>query len=304
MALNEAQVFGPATYSTVGSANNAKANYLASREKTVRKYFDKAMGVDEFISRVEMELCKFGFNGENSIAVLNLCRDEICNSLKHHVESVFGPPFNIHGLGGVLTCGVTGMGAGLSHAPKPNPGSRHKYVFFSFPHIAVNAAGEVGEISRADCHNSHACGAMLKVLGQVKKEDAEGKFGKEVKFDNLDPEYSVLKARMDKKILKSGYKVKELDLASLTSLGEQAITEDLEELISRSVDMSKADYAVITGVQIHNWANSFEDEEPNFEFVQPCSAYVVVNGKKTALDLPSVQGLTPRMLSILLASKL
>ena len=26
--------------------------------------------------------------------------------------------FTTHGLGGVLTCGVTGVGAGLSHSPK------------------------------------------------------------------------------------------------------------------------------------------------------------------------------------------
>jgi hypothetical protein len=50
--------------------------------------------------------------------VLNLCRDEICNSLKHKIQPIFGAPFNVHGLGGVLTCGVTGMGAGLSHAPQ------------------------------------------------------------------------------------------------------------------------------------------------------------------------------------------
>jgi hypothetical protein len=102
-------------------------------------------------------------------AVLNLCRDEICNSLKHKVKPIFGDPFNVHGLGGVLTCGVTGMGAGLSHCPQ-SPGEREKYVFFSFPHIAVNAAGELGEISRASRHHSHACGAMLKVLGELKKE--------------------------------------------------------------------------------------------------------------------------------------
>jgi hypothetical protein len=49
-------------------------------------------------------------------------------------------------------------------------GSREKYIFFSFPHIAVDAAGEVGEISRASRPHSHACGALLKVLGELKRE--------------------------------------------------------------------------------------------------------------------------------------
>ena len=60
-------------------------------------------------------------------AVLNLCRDEICNSLKNKVEAVFGEPFNLHGLGAVLTCGTTGIGACLSHAPQAHKGAREKY---------------------------------------------------------------------------------------------------------------------------------------------------------------------------------
>ena len=46
--------------------------------------------------------------------------------------------------------------------------------------------------------------------------------------------------------------------------------------------------AVITGVQIHNWANNFEDDSPNLEFVAPTAAYVVVNGVKTHVDLSAV----------------
>ena len=68
--------------------------------------------------RVELVLSGFGFTGGNSIACTNLCRDEVTAVLKDKIESVFGSSFNTNGLGGVLTCGVTGMGAGLSHSPK------------------------------------------------------------------------------------------------------------------------------------------------------------------------------------------
>ena len=47
----------------------------------------------------------------------NLCRDEVTTVLKDKIESVFGSSFNTNGLGAVLTCGVTGMGAGFSHSP-------------------------------------------------------------------------------------------------------------------------------------------------------------------------------------------
>ena len=68
--------------------------------------------------RVEIILSGYGFTGGNSIACTNLCRDEVTSVLKDKIESAFGSSFNTNGLGGVLTCGVTGMGAGLSHSPK------------------------------------------------------------------------------------------------------------------------------------------------------------------------------------------
>ena len=37
-------------------------------------------------------------------------------------------------------------------------------MFFSFPHIAINAIGEAGKISRPNRPDSMACGALLKVL--------------------------------------------------------------------------------------------------------------------------------------------
>lgn len=74
----------------------------------------------------------------------------------------------------------------------------------------------------------------------------------------------------------------------LIQVAERTITDDLEYLIKHSVDSSKADYAVVTGVQIHNWGPDFDDASPNLEFVAPCSTYVVVDGKRTHLNLQSI----------------
>ena len=47
------------------------------------------------------------------------------NPVPDTLGQVFGSSFNTNGLGGVLTCGVTGVGAGLSHAPvSANSGAR------------------------------------------------------------------------------------------------------------------------------------------------------------------------------------
>ena len=65
--------------------------------------------------------------------------------------------------------------------------------------------------------------------------------------------------------------------------------QDLEKLIAQTVDESKADYAVITGIQIHNWSDNFTDiNEPSLEFIQPCKAYTVIHGRRTNMDVHSV----------------
>jgi hypothetical protein len=43
-----------------------------------------------------------------------------------------------------------------------------------------------------------------------------------------------------------------MDLADMTAVAERVITDDLEYLIEKCVDIEKADYAVVAGVQIHN----------------------------------------------------
>ena len=55
---------------------------------------------------------------------------------------------------------------------------------------------------------------------------------------------------------------------AITKVAERTISDDLEYLISKTVDTGKADYAVVTGIQIHNWGADFKDQSPNMEFVQ------------------------------------
>ena len=62
--------------------------------------------------------------------------------------------------------------------------------------------------------------------------------------------------------------------------------QDLETLIEHSVDVRRADYAVVTGIQIHNWSVDPDvDGHPNLEFIQPRTSYVVVDGEKRSLQL-------------------
>jgi hypothetical protein len=280
--------------------------YLSNRVNQIAKHFPDCLGIDDFIARMEMALYGFGFTGDNTIACSNLCRDEVTATLKHKLDAVFGASFNTNGLGGVLTCGTTGLTAGLSHAPIAAGTGKERYVFFSFPHIAIDSTGEVGAISRPGRPGaSSACGALKAALGEVQSKGLEANCSQPGAHDAQDPEYSILKQRLARRIRDEGFgeeDVKDLDLVMMTKVAERTITDDLEFLISKTVDPQKADYAVVTGVQIHNWGKSFDDESPNLEFVWPSSIYVVNNGNRTDLDLNTIPGMTPRQIAMLAAA--
>lgn len=62
----------------------------------------------------------------------------------------------------------------------------------------------------------------------------------------LEPEYSILKQRIARRLRHEGHtdqSVRGLSLTQLTQVAERTITDDLEHLISQSVDPAQADYA-------------------------------------------------------------
>ncbi|GAB4818999.1 hypothetical protein N2152v2_006045 [Parachlorella kessleri] len=298
----------PAKSSTNGNGaalakEDVEVQYLTKRAADVTRHFPSALGVDDFMSRLEIALFQHGFQNDNSIAMVNLCRDEVTHAFKHKIDQVFGSSFSVHGLGGVLSCGLVGMGAGLSHSPVDESSGKERYVFFSFPHIAIDSKGVVGNIARPGrAAMSCACGAIIKSLGDIKRDGLTCSCKPPGVHDPEDVELSVLKQRLARRLEFEGQtdaSIEALDLAELTRVAERTITSDLEFLISKAVDTSKADYAVVTGVQIHNWGQEFDNEEPNMEFVAPAKVYAVINGKRTYLDLSKMPALTPRQIRLL-----
>lgn len=43
------------------------SDYLLSRVNTVQKHFEGSITADDFLMRLEMSLCGYGFTGENTI---------------------------------------------------------------------------------------------------------------------------------------------------------------------------------------------------------------------------------------------
>ena len=83
----------------------------------------------------------------------------------------------------------------------PQNNGRERYVFFSFPHIAINSKGEVGAIARPGrAGKSCACGALAKALGELKSEGIDVNCKEPGVHEPLDPEYSILKQRLARRM--------------------------------------------------------------------------------------------------------
>ena len=54
------------------------------------------------------------------------------------------------------------------------------------------------------------------------------------------------------------------------------IQEDFELAIGKIVDVSKSDYTVLTGIQIH---------APDANYIWPADSYVMIDGKKQELKI-------------------
>eukprot|EP00475_Leptophrys_vorax_P020090 TRINITY_DN2750_c0_g1_i4.p1 TRINITY_DN2750_c0_g1~~TRINITY_DN2750_c0_g1_i4.p1 ORF type:complete len:183 (+),score=22.39 TRINITY_DN2750_c0_g1_i4:118-666(+) len=177
----------------------------------------------------------------------------------------------------------------MSHSPEfpcdVDGVNKERYIFFAFPHVSIGETGEVGSLlRRGRGKSSNACGALIAI-----RNDING--GTDAKMDVDDPEYTLLR----KKVLNKVPAKKDLSLVQVTKAAMAAINDDLEKLISLTVDPATADYAVITGVQIHS-GNQVPGEEFRIErtcdYIAADKMYAVVRGQRFDLKIetPKSQG--------------
>ncbi len=235
-----------------------------SMKQILEKFFGRFYKESDFIKNSYDVLKGFGFTYDNSIASVCVCRDEISQTITSHIKSMWGNEFNFSSLAGLFTAGKTGMKAFISHAPKVN--GKERYVFYAFSHTAIDENENMGVCKRKGLEKSHACGALCLFLNEL----AGGKIN--IRLDEEDIEESLLKIRLLRE-LKYG---EVPDLLTLTKITLKAIIEDLENTIEKIVDPKKANYAVITGIQVHGSDDNY---------IIPDESYVVVNGEKKKLQI-------------------
>lgn len=241
----------------------------------IQENFPGAVEESSFIGSVANKLAAHGITKHNSIAMVSTCRDEASRLLDSLVDTHFGLTFALNGLAGVPPGGALAIKAGASHSPQDESG-RERYVFLGFTHIGVDETGAIGKMRRAGRHaTSSACGALLALTAQF----SNSKDLPEASADDIEVH------ELTKKLLA---KDPEPNIVSVTKAAVSVIDNTLEHLISVAVDSSKADYAVITGVQIHS-GNNLPDApfqlENTVEYIAPSLSYVVINGEKKPLVL-------------------
>ena len=238
----------------------------------LNELFPGAMPETTFIAKATKLMNDYGFNKDNSIGLLSVCRDEVTRTLVEDFEELWGPSFSSGSLAGMAFLGKTGMGAGMAHAPQCEDGVE-RYIFLSAPHIAISVEGEVGKLYRAGRENiSSACGALIAMQSELQN----GRVG--VQMNTMDMELTMMKQQLSEKI-RYGY-VPTLD--ELTKNAQQLIKSQMEGILSQMNLTGRTEYCFLSGVQIHG--------PDNADFFWPTDMYVVrLDGGRIDVDLKDLQ---------------
>lgn len=227
--------------------------------------FPAAQPQDSYHELVQHRVTHLGFTAANTIACVGVCRDELTSSFVDGVQRRWGEAFHLGSLAGMVFLGKTGVAAAIAHAPAGF--DRHRFLFFALPHVGLGEGGEVGVCVRPGQHTpSTACGALAAFRSELLSGHVS------LELDPEDLELSLLRRRLYPRLVDRPVP----SLAELTELALEVILEDLERAIALTVDPRGADYAVLTGIQIH---------APVGHLVWPGSSYAVIAGQRQPLAL-------------------
>ena len=201
---------------------------------------DDSVLLDDFITWSEWALARVGFRPSNTLAVVGVCRDELMADFHEAVSDVWGKPFDIGALAGMVFLGKTGVQAALSHVPGED--GRHRFVVFCFPHIGYDEAGLVGRVQRRGMSRaSAACGALAAFRSELAQGD------RQFALDTDDVEQSLLRMRLAP-LVEAGTKPSLLDL---TGLARDTAVLDVRRFVDLARGQEPVDVAYVSGIVVH-----------------------------------------------------
>ena len=265
------------TFPSMHQRQRVRANYEEKQPvfmKKLNETFPGAMLETTLVAKATKVMNSYGFNKENSIPLISVCRDEITRTLVEDFEELWGLSFSSGSLAGMAFLGKTGMGAGMAHAPQTDDGVE-RYIFVCAPHVAISETGEVGKCVRVGRENiGSACGALIAMQSEL----AGGKIG--VATNTMDMELTMMKQQLSE-LIPYG---KVPSLEDLTKTAQKCIQNQLESILSgMSGNLTgRTEYCFLSGVQIHG--------PDNADFFWPADMYYVkLDGTKVNIDLEDVR---------------
>jgi hypothetical protein len=202
--------------------------------------YGETVAVDDFMTWSEWALARVGFRPSNCLAVVSVCRDELMADFGRAVAAVWGQPFGVGSLAGLVFLGRTGVQAALGHVPGED--GRHRFVVFCFPHIGIDADGALGRVQRRGMYReSSACGALASFRAQLEAGD------RVVGIDVDDVEQSLLRMRLQPLVGMGATP----SLLGLTELAREACVDDMTRFIELARGSEPVDVAFISGIVVH-----------------------------------------------------
>jgi hypothetical protein len=199
-----------------------------------------SVAVADFVTWSEWALARVGFRPSNCLALVDVCRDELMSGFDDAVSRVWGRPFDIGSLAGLVFLGRTGVQAALSHVPGED--GRHRFVVFCFPHIGLDSDGTIGRVQRRGMSRaSAACGALVAFRSQL--EGGPRDFA----LDVDDVEQSLLRMRLSELVPEGTVP----SLSDLTELARRAAVQDVRRFVDLARGHEPVDVAYISGILVH-----------------------------------------------------
>src|SRR4030042_4570311 len=161
--------------------------------EVLKKYFPVVYTETDFVEKTYKKLNASGFDADNTIASVCVCRDEISQPLVALIRENWGEAFNLCSLAAMFFAGKTALKAAMHHAPVVK--GKERYVFYALPHIEIGAKGQLGICKRIGrTEDSNACGALNVFLGETKSRKPN------LSMDNEDVELSLIRTSLLREI--------------------------------------------------------------------------------------------------------
>lgn len=156
--------------------------------EALRERFPSALTWPELVERSHRYLQSRGFTPENTLFANSLCRDEVNQKSVAEFVSIWGENFDLAGLGGYPSAGITGFSAFHHHVPEDDG----RLLILFGPHVGLGRNGTWGKVERfGQSDESSDCGALMGYLGKIQQDPAY-----EPEYEPFDAEQYLLESSL------------------------------------------------------------------------------------------------------------